>query len=111
MNKTTIKNNLYKVEQFHHANQFIIRSLNGGEIAFQSYDSLIAVVEDKIGEPYRLTLGRDWDYSNTTLRHLYLFLEQWGNYEVRTALYSSNKKKAIQRLIDKGVVAYDEDMR
>ena len=103
--------NIYKVEQFHHANQFILRAGNGEQIIFQSYDSVVAVVEDKIGEPYRLTLGRDWDYSNTTLRHLYLFLEQWGNGEVRQALYSSNKKKAIQGLIDKGTIAYDEDLR
>lgn len=103
--------NIYKVEQFHHANQFILKTMTGDKIIFQSYDSIIAVVEDDLDHPYKLTLGRDWDYSNTTLRHLYLFLEQWGNSEVRQALYSSNKKKAIQRLIDKGAITYDEDLR
>ena len=103
--------NICKVEQFHHANQFILRTRTSDQIIFQSYDSIVAVVEDDLNHPYKLTLGRDWDYSQTTLRHLYLFLEDWGNYEVREALYHSNKKRAIQRLIDKGAIAYDEDLR
>lgn len=70
------------------ANQFEIMVDNS--TIFQSYNSSIALVskESKIylDEYY-------WDYSITTLKHLYNFLRQWG--------YDLNKKKVLQ-LIEKG---------
>ena len=70
------------------ANQFEIVVHNS--TIFQSYNSTIALVsaDSKIylDEFY-------WNYSITTLRHLYNFLGQWG--------YNLNKKKVLQ-LIEKG---------
>ena len=60
---------------------------------FQSYDSTIASVKQ---EEWRNKVYLDefyWDYSITTLKHLYNFLGQWG--------YDLNKKKVLQ-LIEKG---------
>ena len=96
----------FKVEQLENKNQFIC--YNGEETIFQSYSSVVAIIKDGV-----LTLGRDWDYSKTTLKHLYIFLENYvycRPYEEKVK-YSSNKRQAIQKLIDEGVIKYDEEMR
>ena len=100
-----------KVEQFYNKNQFVIRG--GNNITFQSYDSTIAVIENRV-----LTLGRDWDYSRTTLKHLYLFLDDEARYNVdfetrniiNDILNSKNKKATIQKLIDKNIINYNENL-
>ena len=92
-----------KVEHFYNKNQFVIF---GGDamVTFQSYNSIIA----KIDENGTLFLGNDWDYSKTTLKHLYLFINDYFNlledftqklfgYEFNN---SKNKKAYIQNLID-----------
>lgn len=51
------------------ANHFVI--YKDGDIYLQSYNSIVA----KIETPFKLViLGRDWDYSRTTSRHLKKFL-------------------------------------
>lgn len=62
---------MYNVEQFKHANQFIIHA--PGVVALQSYESEVARVDSAGG----LSLGADWDYSNTTRRHVYAFIEEF----------------------------------
>ena len=64
-----------KVKNFYNKNQFLIES--DELIQFQSYDSLIASIDKKKGI---LTLGIDWDYSNTTMKHLYLFIDDYRHY-------------------------------
>lgn len=52
-------------------NQFVV--VKDGKTYFQSYKTMIAEVnKDKV------TLSNDWDYSRTTLKHLYIFLRQEG---------------------------------
>ena len=71
------------VEQLANKNQFKVFLSNG--VAFQSYDSLIAFkCEGKI------YLSNKWDYSNTTLKHLKLFLN------------ISISKKDIKKKIENG---------
>lgn len=105
-------NSNYKVEQFHNKNQFLIYGPE--QIIFQSYNSTIAIIKDGA-----LMLGPDWDYSKTTLKHLYLFLDEY-RYKITTSNYlqekiaqilahSKNKKSAIQKLIDKGFILYNEE--
>ena len=60
-----------RVRQFYNKNQFIITG--DSKIVFQSYNSTCAVINKK-GD---LILGYDWDYSHTTLKHLYLFLDEY----------------------------------
>lgn len=100
---------MQKVEQFYNKNQFIIRGEEG--TTFQSYASIIATI-DKQGN---LTLFTDWDYSNTTRKHLYLFLndERYTmNQETRDTLWDlssqSNKKAILQKLIDGKKINYKE---
>lgn len=92
-----------KVEQFYNKNQFIIF---GGDAMFtlQSYNSIVAKIDNK----GTLILGNDWDYSKTTLKHLYLFINDYFNFlcDFTQKLFgyefnnSKNKKAYIQKLID-----------
>lgn len=92
-----------KVEQLENKNQFVILGDNG-EIEFQSYNSRIAKI-NKIGV---LELSTKWDYSKTTLKHLYIFLEKYlynlddyiQNDIKNILIYSKNKRKDLQKLID-----------
>lgn len=91
-----------QVEQYHNKNQFLIR--NGKDTYFQSYESMVAHYND---DTKKLTLGKDWNYSNTTRKHLYLFIDYY------TSIYLNNKKNKssyIQSLIDDGVINYDESL-
>ena len=98
------------------ANQFIIR--HEGNFYFQSYNSLCAVVDwsqggDEVNAHYMdnvVTLGRDWDYSRTTMKYLNEFLREyassvfdWFDMEVN----ASN----IRKLIAQGVIRYNDSMR
>ena len=91
-----------KVEQFYNKNQFVIY---GGDaiVTLQSYNSIVA----KINKKGTLIFGNDWNYSKTTLKHLYLFLEDYKCFAsdftkklIDKVLKSNNKKQAIQKLID-----------
>lgn len=53
------------------ANQFVIRT--EGATYFQSYSSVVACIKDG-----KITLSSHWDYSNTTRRNLYAFLDEYG---------------------------------
>ena len=100
-----------KVEQFYNKNQFLIKGANG--ITFQSYESTIA----NISKQGKLTLFSDWNYSHTTLKHLYLFLNDYKN-NIENSIYSQifskgfeykkNKKQFIQNLINKKIIKYIE---
>ena len=85
-------------------NQFIIRVPN--KVLFQSYYSIIAVLDDR-DNVQPLTLGRDWDYSRTTLKYLYKFLDKYTHYNFE------HSKQHIQKMIDSGdgVIHYDADLK
>ena len=92
-----------KVKQFYNENQFIITDTK--KVIFQSYDSTIALVEGG-----KLTLGKDWDYSITTLKHLYKFMHEFACHHYCMVMFSSNKRKEMQRLIDGGIINYDASL-
>ena len=102
-----------KVQQFYNKNQFVIRA--NGETTFQSYDSTIAIIE-KDGS---IVFGKYWDYSKTTLKHLYLFLNDYKNC-IENFIYSKifhggfdsskNKRAFLQNLIDKKIIKYSPDL-
>ncbi len=97
-----------KTRQFYNKNQFLIESEE--KIVFQSYDSVIAII-DKTKNENSLTLGIDWDCSNTTRKHLYLFLKDYYYLTVYSKIENSNnKREAIQELINNGFINYDENL-
>lgn len=95
----------YRVEQLLDKNQFIIYSKD--QIIFQSYDSVIAV--KTAGQ--KLKLGCDWDYSKTTLKHLYLYIERFIPEMWRKICDVRNKRAMIQRLIETGEIKFINNLR
>jgi len=63
--RNIINNNGYAVR-----NQFVIT--HEGATYFQSYDSVIAVYKDG-----KLTITPLWDYSATTRKHFYIFVDDY----------------------------------
>lgn len=101
-----------KVEQFYNKNQFIITGKEG--IYFQSYSSTIAIIDNK----GNLTFGYCWDYSHTTMKHLYLFLNNYYSYlnqdlqkNLKTLQIEANKRKYLQKLIDSKLIKYNENLK
>ena len=89
-----------KVKNFYNKNQFLIEE--GEKKVFQSYNSTIAIVEND-----KITLGCDWNYSTTTSKHLYLFLEEFTNINFYGI---TNKRKYIEKLIKENKIIYDEKL-
>lgn len=85
-----------KIRQFYHNNQFLLTD-NYGNTFLQSYGSVVA----KIDRNGTLTLGEDWNYSNTTLRHVYQFLIDYEyaikgeQAEIARKLSTSNKRSDV----------------
>lgn len=89
-----------KVNQYVHANQFELRG--EGKHCLQSYDSkVVEITKDKI------ILGRDWDYSTTTSKHVYAFLEDYTDINFYGI---TNKRKYVNDLIKSGKIEYNENM-
>ena len=76
-------------------NQFIIE--NGNIYTFQSYNSVIAVVNF---DNSTITLGGDWSYSTTTSRYRNKFFETLGLYEM------SNTESVRKAINDGEIVGY-----
>lgn len=68
------------------ANQFIIKTEKA--TYFQSYDSVVCKLDGN-----NIVLSYDWDYSNTTRKHLYMFLRQNGYDNLSSA---KDIRKAIK---------------
>lgn len=75
------------------ANQFVIENENS--IAFQSYDSMVCEIRPaSMGFEKVVVLGKDWDYSRTTMKHLNGFLKQ-NNLEFLAG--AKNIREALER--------------
>ena len=101
-----------KVEQFHNKNQFHLYTTydateeNLHEL--QSYDSLVVSISKKDGSHDVVVLGRDWDYSTTTSKHVYMFLEEYANINFYGI---TNKRAYVNKLIKDGMIYYNENMK
>ena len=73
-------------------NLFVIDTKNGKY--FQSYNSVVCKIDKKTN---KVTLSNHWDYSVTTAKYLYRFLNE------NTSLGKLNKKE-VKTLISKGVI-------
>ena len=104
-----------KVEQYKHANQFHIYSdatyeqENGEQIdILQSYDSkVVSITRDTSNNKPIIVIGYHWDYSLTTERHVYDFLEEYGNVYFTP---HNTKKTQVKNMIEQHKIIYDEDM-
>lgn len=68
------------------ANQFVIKTKKA--TYFQSYDSVVCKLDG-----INIVLSTNWEYSNTTRKHLYMFLRQYGYYNLSSA---KDMRKAIK---------------
>lgn len=89
-----------KVEQFRVKNQFRIFGENKNIL--QSYNSTVVVLEND-----KIILGRNWDYSTTTIKYVYEFLEEFTSISFWNI---SNKREYIRKLIENGTIIYDEKL-
>jgi len=80
-------------------NAFVITG--DGKTTLQSYKSTVCVVYRENSQRV-VVLGSRWNYSNTTRRHLYAFLEQEA--------FGKLNGKEVQKRIDNGTFHYDENM-
>lgn len=96
-----------RAQQLQNKNQFIIE--DGENIYFQSYKSVCAKINKETGE---LVLGGDWDYSQTTSKHLNLFISTYEHIinNMRGFHSITNKKAYLQKLIDKKQIILDYNL-
>lgn len=91
-----------KITQLENKNQFVLTLGAYKFYIFVSYDTPIAIIDYK--NNIMIINGDKWDYSKTTLKHFYLFIEWWGVKSMRDMLdkYPNNKRKSLQYYIDNG---------
>jgi len=93
-----------KVEQFEAKNQFHI--YGNGTHELQSYDSLVVKISGSYKD-LKIVLDRDWDYSRTTSKYVYMFLEQYTDINF---FGMPNKRDYVRKLIEQGKIIYDDNM-
>lgn len=86
-----------QVKQFYNKNQFLIEDDENNIKYFQSYDSKIAKMDYK---NYILTIYEKWNYSQTTIKHFYLFLNDYVYNVFKLIEYSKNKKSDFEKLLN-----------
>lgn len=100
-------NNLVNAHGRAVVNQFVIE--DGNNFYFQSYDSLVAKREGRV-----FTLGRDFDYSRTTSKHLHTFMEEYAPgtlYRIKQEIPSYKSfSDMLRKAIKKGIIQYDGEM-
>jgi len=79
------------------ANQLV--SIDTDKIVFQSYKSICCIFENT----GRIILGRNWSYSNTTLKYLYIFLCKYANMQ-------NVSKKSLEIAIRNKDIILDENL-
>lgn len=79
------------------ANQLV--SIDTDKIVFQSYESICCIIENT----GRIILGRDWDYSKTTMKYLYIFLREYANMQ-------NVSKKSLKIAIKYKDIIFDENL-
>lgn len=73
----------------------------GSLVYLRSYNSVVAKYDLN---NQTLTLGHDWDYSVTTVKHLSMFMNNWTRNLPRGS-------KEIQKAINEGRITYDPEMK
>lgn len=78
-------------------NQLIIEDRE--TVTFQSYQSTIAIFNK---ENNSLIVGKDWNYSKTTIKYFNMFIEKFTNFE--------SGKKNIEKQIKNNIIEYCENL-
>lgn len=80
-----------------------------GTVYLQSYDSVIAKVDLESG---KLTVGKNWKYSKTTFSHLFKWMNTIPELSDTVKEIDNFRTRilGISYLMDKGIIAYDENL-
>ena len=95
------------------ANHTVITTYDENDVAltrcFQSFSSIVCVYDYRTES---MTFGRDWDYSNTTMRHLNEFLRHHVpfGYIIGDRVSGSVCAATVRKAIRDGVVEYDPEL-
>ncbi len=81
-------------------NHIVLFDYENKKTYLQSYDSIVAVVD----RDRKVTLGCDWDYSKTTMKHLHAWMDQYTKFRGYSAA-------DIRKAIDQGEISYDPEMK
>ena len=96
-----------EIKQFHNKNQIIKKE--GKSIILQSYTSDV-LKYDMFND--MLKFGKDWNYSNTTLKHIYLFIDEFvDDSEIRAVKFEKYRSKYLQQLVNKKVILIDNELK
>ena len=95
-----INNNGNKV-----ANQFRVETEKG--VYFQSYNSVICFIPNGEGN---IIVGKDWNYSKTTLKYFKEFIRSEDCNQMRKLFFNNITKKEIEELIEKKHLRYIENL-
>jgi hypothetical protein len=82
-------------------NHFVIT--DGNRTILQSYDSIVAIVDYNEQGAKRLTLGRDWDYSRTTMKYLNQFIKTTLGWDVTA--------QGLRKAISNKDIEYDYNLK
>ena len=88
-------------------NAYVIDNFETEEVILQSYNSTVAIYDKECDI---LTLGKHWDYSVTTLKHVYQFLEEYIPNFPYSIVNNRTKKRSIEKLIEQKHIFYDENL-
>ena len=83
-------------------NQFVITGEENGKkiVTFQSYESRICDIVYNCGMGFDVLVrfGRDWNYSQTTAKHLYSFFEtkRFGDFSKQAGNRGSYRKRSCK---------------
>lgn len=86
---------------------YVINLFEEQKTILQSYNSTVVVI-DRAKDT--ITLGRHWDYSNTTLKHIYSFLEEYATDLPYAFFTSKTKKRSIENMIQQNLIQYDDSL-
>lgn len=85
-----------KVEQFLNRNQFHLYDDTLNVDILQSYNSKVVKITNNRGCYQCVKLGKNWDYSTTTSKHAYAFLDKYSKVRIYEV---TNKRKYINDLL------------
>lgn len=89
-------------------NAYVLRNFETDSITLQSYNSEVVRIDNFCEYGKVIVLGKHWDYSITTLKHVYRFL---GEYAPEIVLNpKKSKKNAIEEQIKNGNIYYNENL-
>lgn len=96
-----------RVQNFLHANQFIIDNDNW-LVTSQSYDSQICDIDY---HNKTIWIYSDLDYSKTTLRHFYAFLKEYTRIDIDRKTLLKIKDRKIDNYFNWFSIIFDDNVK